>query len=116
MLRPEYGRRMLRRVTRMILVKIVGSPIACKDGVKESWREVADWAAQQLRSRYGESVRVAYYDLFDPECPTLPEECQLPVVFVNEALLSQGGKISIPAIRRKIEELGVLVTHNCTVH
>ena len=98
---------MLRRVTRMILVKIVGSPIACKDGVKESWREVAGWAAQQLRSRYGESVDVRYYDLFDPDCPTLPADSQLPVIFVNEGLLSQGGKISIPAIRRKIEELGI---------
>lgn len=90
-----------------ILVKIVGAPVACKDGIKETWREVADWVSAQLRSRYGEKVCVQYYDLFDPDCPTLLPDSQLPVVFVNEMLVSSGGKISIPLIRKKIEELGV---------
>jgi disulfide oxidoreductase YuzD len=90
-----------------ILVKIIGAPVACKDGVKDTWREVAEWAGEQLRSRYGESVRVQYYDLFDPDCPTLPPDSRLPVVFVNDLWLSSGGKISIPLIRKKIEELGV---------
>jgi hypothetical protein len=50
---------------------------------------------------------VQYYDLFDPDCPTLPPDCQLPVVFVGDGLVSSGGKISIPQIREKIEELGI---------
>lgn len=90
-----------------ILVKIVGAPVACKDGIKETWREVADWASAQLRSRYGENVRVVYFDLFDPNCPALPPDSQLPIVFVNDYLVSNGGKISIPLIRKKVEELGV---------
>ena len=27
-----------------IPIQIIGAPIACKDGVKDSWREVARWA------------------------------------------------------------------------
>lgn len=91
----------------LILVKIVGAPVACKDGIKETWREVAEWATGQLRSRYGEKVSVQYYDLFDADCPTLPPDSQLPVVFVDDLLMSSGGKISIPRIRKAIEELGV---------
>ena len=36
-------------MSKPILVKIVGAPVACKDGIKESWREVAGWAAGQLQ-------------------------------------------------------------------
>jgi hypothetical protein len=107
MLRPKFWGRMLWLMTTPILVKIIGAPVACKDEIKESWREVAEWAAGRLRSRYGEAVCVQYYDLFDPDCPTLPPDSQLPVVIVNEVLVSSGGKISIPLIRKKIEELGV---------
>ncbi len=94
-------------MTSQILVKIIGAPVACKDGIKDSWRELAEWAAGQLRSRYSEAVRVQYYDLFDPDCPTLPPDSQLPVVFVGDVLVSSGGKISIPLIRKKIEEFGI---------
>ena len=88
-----------------ILVKIISAPVACKDGMKDSWREMAGWAAGQLQTRYGKTVLVQYFDLFDADCPILPPDSQLPVIFVNEELVSSGGKISIPLIRRKIDEL-----------
>ena len=88
------------------LVRIVGTPVACKDGIKETWRDVAEWASGQLRERYGDQVNVEYFDLFDPNCPTIPPYSQLPVVFLNEIVVSNGGKISVPLIRKKIEELG----------
>ena len=88
-----------------ILVKIIGAPVACKEGFKESWREVAGWTAGQLQVRFGDRVAVNYFDLFDPNCPTIPPGSQLPVVFVNEDLISSGGKISVPLIRTKIEYL-----------
>jgi len=84
-------------------VVIIGAPVACKEGIKETWREVAEWAAGQLRSRYGEQVKVQYYDLFDPQCPAIPPEGQLPVVMVDGQVISCGGKISIPLIRKTIE-------------
>ena len=85
-------------------VIIIGAPMACKEGIKETWREVAEWTAGQLRSRYGEQVEVQYYDLFDPQCPAIPAEEQLPVVMVDGQVVSCGGKISIPLIRKTIED------------
>lgn len=86
-------------------VVIVGASVACEDGIKETWREVADWAAGQLKVRYGEQVKVEYFDLFDPNCPPIPSDCQLPLVLVDGKMVSSGGKISIPLIRKKLEEL-----------
>jgi hypothetical protein len=88
------------------VVQIVGAPIACKEGVKDSWREVAEWAAGQLKTSFGEAVQVKYYDLFDSDCPTISSEALLPLVLVNGGVLSSGGKISVPAIRRWIEMFG----------
>ena len=89
------------------LVQIVGAPVACSTGVRETWREIAGWAAGQMYARFGEQVRVEYFDLFDPDCPLLPPEAQLPLVLVNREVLSSGGKISVPAIRRRLEALGL---------
>jgi len=91
----------------MATVQIVGSPVARAEGVKDTWREVAEWAGKQLAGRFGDAVRVEYVDLFDPACPPIPPGAQLPLVFVNGEILSSGGKISVPAIRRRLEALGV---------
>ncbi len=40
----------------IILVKIISAPVACKDGMKDGWREMAEWAAGQLQTRYGKNV------------------------------------------------------------
>jgi hypothetical protein len=89
-------------MSKPILVQIVGAPIACEDGVKDSWRAVSTWAAGQLRAHFGDDVQVKYYDLFDADCPPVPTGSQLPLVLVdNEAVIS-GGKISMPIIRSKI--------------
>ena len=91
-----------------VTVQISGAPIgSCAEGVKETWRPVADWAAGQLTARFGKSVQVQYFDLLDPACPPIPPGAQLPLVLVNGELLSSGGKISVPAIRRKIESLSL---------
>jgi hypothetical protein len=52
-----------------------------------------------------QQVITRYFDLFDPDCPPFPADSQLPVVFVDEKLVSSGGKISIPLIRKEIESL-----------
>ena len=94
-------------MTTPTVVQIVAAPVACAEGVKDTWREVAAWAAGQLRARFGEWVRVEYADLFDPACPSLPPGAQLPLVLVNGEVLSSGSKISVPAIRRQLEALGL---------
>ena len=88
-----------------IIVTIVGAPIACKEGVKDTWREIAEWASGNLHQRFGEGVRVQYFDLIDPACPPIPSGAQLPLVLVNGEVLSNGGKVSVPVIRKKIDTL-----------
>ena len=92
-----------------ILVQIIGAKIACAEGVKDSWREVAGWAAGKLKARFGEAVQVQYYDLFDADCPPLPPAAQLPLVIVAGEIISSGGKISIPLLNKHIEQLGILL-------
>ncbi len=89
------------------VVRIVGSLVACQEGVKDTWREVAAWAAGQLAARFGSAVQVEYFDLFDPGCPALPPGAELPVVLVNQEVISCGGKISVPAIRKYLEAAGI---------
>lgn len=91
----------------VIGIQIIGAPIACAEGVKDTWREVAKQAADQLIARFGDRVRVRYFDLFDPDGPALPDGAQLPLVLIEGEVLSSGGKISVPAIRKRIEALGV---------
>lgn len=86
-----------------VLVQIIGASIACKDDVKDSWRDVARWAGGQLKTKFGEAVEVYYYDLFDADCPSMPAGAQLPLVLVDGETVSSGGKISVPQIRHTIE-------------
>ncbi len=90
-----------------VMVTIIGAPVACQEGVKDTWREVGGWAAGQLTARFGPAVQVEYFDLFDPACPPLPPGVQLPVVMINDEIISNGGKISVPAIRKHLEASGV---------
>lgn len=98
-----------------IPVRIFGLPTACATGVTDAWREVAALARRQLTARFGEQVTVEYYDLFSPEMDRFPEVLALvkegsgavPLVFVGDELLSAGGKVSVPAIRRRLEAMGL---------
>jgi hypothetical protein len=90
-----------------VSIAIVGTPVACADGVKETWAQVAAWVEVQLRNRFGEAVSIRYFDLFDTACPPLPENAQLPFVYINGEVFSNGGKISVPGLRAKLEALGV---------
>lgn len=89
-------------------IEIIGAPVACAEGVQETWRDLAQWMGEQLHRRYGSSVDVIYYDLFDADCPSMPEDAQLPLVLINGDVLSSGGKLSMPAIRRRLEAQGVV--------
>jgi hypothetical protein len=87
------------------LVQIVGVPVACAEGTKDSWREVSNWVAGQLRVRFGDRVQVKYYNLFDVDCPPMPAEAQLPLVLIEGEVVSSGGKISMSLLRKKLETL-----------
>ncbi len=57
-----------------------------------------------------------YYDLFSVALDAFPQvlelveqgQAQPPLVYVGDKLLSSGGKISSPAIRRRLEALGLV--------
>ena len=66
---------------------------------------MAAWAAGQLKARFGEGVDVRYFDQLDADCPALPDGAQLPLVLVENEVLSSGGKVSIPVIRKYLEAL-----------
>ena len=93
-----------------VVVRIIGVPTACAEGVTEAWKKVARQASAQLAARFGDRVRVEYYDLFAPEVDSFPEVlakvgqgAQIPLVFVGSELLSSGGKVSVPAIAGYID-------------
>ncbi len=87
-------------------VRIIGAPTAACDGaVGDRWRATAAWVAAQLARRFGDTIRVDYFDLLEPDCPPLPPGAQLPLVTVGEQVLSSGGKISLPAIRQRLEAM-----------
>lgn len=88
-------------------IHIIGAPVACAEGVKETWRDLAGWMGGKLKARYGTAVSITYYDLFDPNCPPLPPDTQLPLVLVNGDVVTSGGKLSMPSIRRHLDALGV---------
>lgn len=100
-------------MTKLITVQIISAPVACTEGVKDSWREISAWAARQLNARFGDAVRIEYYDLFDTDCPSLPNHAQLPLVLIDGQILSSGGKLPLPAIRRRIEAL--IAENNATM-
>ncbi len=92
-------------MTSPIVVQIVGAPTACAEGIKDGWRETAHWAAGQLKARFGDLVRVDYFDLFDPTCPSIPPNTQLPLVLIANEVISSGGKLPLPLIRKALEQL-----------
>ena len=101
---------MLRVAMPKAEIQITGSLIACSQGVRDDWRDLAEWLRSKMTALYGDQVAVKYFDIFDPDCPSLPPDAKLPVVKINEEVLSMGGKISMTLIRKKIESLGINAT------
>lgn len=94
-------------MSEVVSVQVIAAPVACSEGTQDAWREVTALVANQLVHRFGQAVRVEYFDLFDPGCPDLPQGAQLPAVLINGELFSSGGKLSAPAISRRLLELGL---------
>lgn len=90
-----------------VLVRIIGAPVACGTEVTDTWRQLSALVGGQLRRRYGKAVQVEYFDLFDPGCPPLPPNAELPLVLVDGKVVTSGGKLSVPLIRRAVDASGV---------
>ncbi len=98
-----------------ITVRVFGVPTANCCGPQDAWRDTTEWVARSLTQQFGNQISVEYYDLFSEAPDAFPNvlelvargEAQPPLVFVGDQLLSSGGKISAPAIRRRLEAVGL---------
>ncbi|MDO9545227.1 MAG: hypothetical protein Q7J07_00560 [Pelolinea sp.] len=88
-------------------IMIIGSLVACENGPRDNWRKLSKWFASKMTALYGDQVAVKYFDIFDPDCPILPPDAKLPVVKINEEILSMGEKISMKLIRERLETFGI---------
>jgi len=88
----------------MIKVQIIGTQVACREGLKDTWREVAAYAKNQLLIRFQNKVEVEYFELFDEKCPAFPEDAQIPIVLIDGELFSSGGKIAIPRLTKYLND------------
>ncbi len=94
-----------------VAVRIFAVPMgACDPG--KTWKAAADMVARRLRERYGDAVRVEFVEIFSPASFVYQDILervgrgeQAPFVTVNDELIQTGGKLSEPAIRRKLNEL-----------
>jgi disulfide oxidoreductase YuzD len=99
----------------IVVVRVFGVPTASSCGPQDGWRDATEWIARSLKAHFGEQIRVEYYDLFSAALDAFPKvielvargEAQPPLVFVGDELLSSGGRISGPAIRRRLEASGL---------
>jgi len=98
----------------VVTVRVFGVPTAngCDCGTQgTSWREATAWVARSLKTCFGDQVRVEYLDLFFDALDAFPQVMELiargeanpPLVFIGDELFSSGGKISGPAIRKRLE-------------
>ena len=98
-----------------VVVRVFGVPIADACGARDGWRAATDWVERSLAGYFGDQVRVEYIDLFSDHAVQYPAAMELvasgkatpPLVFVGDDLLTSGGKISGPAIRRQLEAIGL---------
>ena len=106
---------------RVVTVRVFGVPTTsgCDCGTQSrTWLDATEWVARSLKTRFGDQVRVEYFDLFLDALDAFPQAMdavaqgvQPPLVFIGDnqghlgELLSAGERISGPAIRRRIEAL-----------
>jgi disulfide oxidoreductase YuzD len=91
-------------------VLIVGLPSAATCPPEKTWRAAGAFVTQRLHARFGDEVAVEYLDLFSPEMGRHADvEARIavdglvpPVVVVDGAVLSTGGKLNVSAIERAV--------------
>lgn len=98
-----------------IVVRVFGIPAAPGCPADKTWEAVTQWLATQLVGRFGAQVQTEYVDLFGSAMTRFPEVTALvtggvaspPIVTVDGKVVSAGGKVSIPAVRKTLEALGL---------
>lgn len=96
-------------------VRIVTAPDAACDG--PTWSQAVGMMRGRLAVRFGEAVAVEHVAVFSPRFFELPEVAamveggaELPIVLVDDAEISRGGKLSEARIAEAIDAAGALGT------
>lgn len=98
-----------------VVVRVFGVPTASGCPADQTWEAVTRWMAAQLAGRFGPQVFTEYVDLLGPAMTCFPDVAALvrdgpaspPIVTVNGTVVSAGGKVSVPAVRKMLEALGL---------
>ena len=97
-----------------IIVRIFGVPVAgCKPG--KTWRDAASFAKNLLTLRFGSKIEVEYIEFLSPEWEKFPNitdlintgQAQIPIVMVNDEILSSGGKVNVGKIEKYLLNMGL---------
>lgn len=90
-------------------VLIAGLPSAASCPPERTWRAAAGFVAQRLQARFGDEVTIDYVDLFSPEMAghsdverAIADGLDLPLVLLDGAVHSSGGKLNVSAIERAV--------------
>lgn len=95
-------------------MKIFGAPVAgCKPG--KTWQDAANFAKNWLSSRFGEQVEVEYIEFLPPKWKEFPKiidlinkgEAKIPIITVNDEVISCGGKVDISQIGKHLQAIGI---------
>jgi len=89
----------------VIHIQIVGTLVVCQKGLKDSWREAANFIKNGLEARFEGKVNIQYFDLFDKDCPAIPADAKIPVVLIQDKVFSNGEKLSMPRMRTYLETI-----------
>jgi hypothetical protein len=98
-----------------VVVRVFGVPAAPGCPADQTWEAVTWWLAAQLAGRFGAQVQTEYVNLFGSGMTRFPEVTALvtggaaspPIVTVDGTVVSAGGKVSVPAVRKTLEALGL---------
>mgnify|MGYP005855506765 CR=1 FL=1 len=93
--------------TNSVTVRIVGG--------SDAFAKTAYFVLDRLHSIFGDQVCGRYYSVGEPSLAEFPPalalvrlgEAPLPLVFVDNDLVTMGGKLSVPELRQRLSALGL---------
>lgn len=99
-----------------ICVRVFAAPDAsCGHGM--TWSSATALIGDRLRRRFGDGVQIEHIEIFSPRSFDFPEVMaaieaggELPVVTVEDRIVSRGGKLSERTIGRAVAALLTTVT------
>ncbi len=100
----------MQKVNHKVSVKIFAMPVeGCDPG--KTWKAAFQFLSKRLYLRYGDQIDLAFIEIFSPDSfqhkdvMRMVEDGQLqpPYVYVNERMISNGGKLSEKVIREAVD-------------